>query len=654
MILKSKFKFAALVGFSLSLVSLLVHLIFANYSAGGLKQYHLLVDDIYPIGQKLANVRLWGPASDLATLQPYANPRNNFPVPNEHNGFIYAKIHGGFDKIRSSICDLVAISRLLNATLVLPEIQQSLRSKGISSKFKSFAYLYNEDQFIAALSNDVSVVKSLPKDLKEARKKIKFPTFTPQHSTSPDFYIKEVLPKLKTSKVVGLMITDGGCLQSVLPSSMAEYQRLRCRVAFHALQLRQEIHALGNQIIARLHAFGHPYIAYHPGLVRDTLAFHGCAELFQDIHTELIQYRRKQMIKHGIVHEELNIDSVARSKNGSCPLMPEEVGLLLRAMGYPKNTIIYLAGSELFGGQRVLVPLRAMYTNLVDRTSLSSEKELSDLVGPEYPLPLIDPRPPPSKSRGQLLEEWNRAGPRPRPLPPPPARPFYSHEHQGWYGWVLEAEKEPDPSPLDLRTQAHRLLWDAIDYYVSIEADVFFPGFHSDGSGWPDFSSMIMGHRLYQTASRRTYRPDRKTLVQLFDTIRDNLYHPNPNWTTAVKSHLNRSLGIDGFISSALRSKPSSFLSHPLPECSCTTSTSDILNPVKDSDGNIIYGGENKCPEWMVKSLAMVSSKVSDPNNDGIEENETGEESMDKTGSAEQFESVGSSSVDDEEMDPND
>ncbi|XP_020254873.1 uncharacterized protein At1g04910-like isoform X3 [Asparagus officinalis] len=545
------------------------------------------------------------------------------------------------DLIRSDL-------RLLNATLVIPELQQSLRSKGISPKFRSFSYLYNEEQFIGALSNDVVVVKNLPEDLKKARKKIKFPTFSPQRLASPTFYIEEVLPKLKISKVVRLLITDGGCLESVLPSSMVEYQRLRCRVAFHALQLRQEIQILGNHMVARLRAYGRPYLAYHPGLLRDTLAFHGCAELFQDLHTELIQYRRKQMIKRHIVHEELNIDSVARKRNGSCPLMPEEVGLLLRAMGYPQNTIIYLAGSELFGGQRVLIPLRAMYTNLVDRYSLTSKKELSDLVGPEYPLPVSTPQSPAAKSRDQLLEEWNRAGPRPRPLPPPPARPFYAYEHQGWYGWLLETDKEPDPSPADLRMQAHWLLWDALDYYVSVEADAFFPGFHSDGSGWPDFSSLVMGHRVYQEASRRTYRPDRKAISEFFDTIRDNLYHPSHNWTVAVRDHLNRSLSVDGLKAAALQSKPSSFLSHPLPECSCTTTSSPILNLLKDTGGNLIYGKEDKCPQWMDKKLVAVSFNASDSQGEDVEEIESSEESGTK-----QFESVGPS-PEDEEMDPYD
>ena len=178
--------------------------------------------------------------------------------------------------------------------------------------------------------------------------------------------------------------------------------------------------------------------------------------------------------------------------------------------------IIFLAGSETFGGQRMLIPLRAMFANLVDRTSLCSQKELSDLVGPEDPLTSDLPHPPPPKSEKQLIEEWKRAGPRPRPLPPPPARPFYAHEKEGWYGWIGENDTEPDASPIEFRRQAHRLLWDALDYFVSVEADAFFPGFHNDGSGWPDYSSLIMGHRLYQLPSGITYRPDRyKSIILL-------------------------------------------------------------------------------------------------------------------------------------------
>jgi len=120
-----------------------------------------------------------------------------------------------------------------------------------------------------------------------------------------------------------------------------------------------------------------------------------------------------------------------------------------------------------------------------------------------------------------------------------------------------------------------------------------------------------------------------------------------------VRNHLNRSLGIDGFIATALQCKPSSFLSHPLPECSCTTSKSPaILNPLKDSNGKIIYGDEDECPEWMVKSLAMISPKVSDSKDEDIEESESGEDSKDNKGPA-GFESVRPPSAD-QEMDGDD
>lgn len=40
-------------------------------------------------------------------------------------------------------------------------------------------------------------------------------------------------------------------LQSILPPSMSEFQRLRCRVAFHALQFRPKIRILGRQMVER-------------------------------------------------------------------------------------------------------------------------------------------------------------------------------------------------------------------------------------------------------------------------------------------------------------------------------------------------------------------------------------------------------------------
>ncbi|KAI3736340.1 hypothetical protein L6452_15879 [Arctium lappa] len=515
MMFKSKIKLVALGGLVLSFLSLLVHMFLANTSAE-LVQYNVMtgfVEDlnIKVVGKQGASRKLWKKVKPLEALQPYANPRNKYSVPvHQNNGFIHAKIFGGFEKIRSSICDLVTISRLLNATLVIPELQESANSKGIGSEFKSFSYLYNEDHFIVSLQSDVIIVKDLPPKLKQARKRKECPIFKPEKSASPEYYIEEVLPKLKKGKIIGLVVVNGGCLQSILPSKLVEYQRLRCRVAFHALHFRPEIIALAHQMLKRLQASGQPYLAYHSGLVRDTLAYQGCAELFQDVHTELVQYRRAQMIKQKLVNDELSVDSFIRKANGLCPLMPEEVGLLLRAMGYPPTTRIYLA----------------------------------------------------------------------------------------------------------------------------VEADAFFPGFSNDGTGWPDFSSLVMGHRLYEMASSPTYRPDRKFLANLFNITRDDLYFPKRNWTLAARQHLNNSLGEEGLDRQFLESKPISFLSHPIPECICT-----ISKPIGQ-----------ECPKWMKDS--SLRSKIEESN-----ENEETDDEMDE-GQLGNSEDEGRSKTEvferDSEMDPND
>lgn len=39
------------------------------------------------------------------------------------------------------------------------------------------------------------------------------------------------------------------------------------------------------------------------------------------------------MIEHNFLHENLSVDSMARKRNGSCPIMPEEVRKLLLDSG---------------------------------------------------------------------------------------------------------------------------------------------------------------------------------------------------------------------------------------------------------------------------------------------------------------------------------
>lgn len=64
-------------------------------------------------------------------------------------------------------------------------------------------------------------------------------------------------------------------------------------------------------------------------------------------------------------------------RQGRCPLTPEEVGLMLRALGYRKDVHIYVASGEIYGGARTLAPLKALFPNLHTKETISSKEELA-------------------------------------------------------------------------------------------------------------------------------------------------------------------------------------------------------------------------------------------------------------------------------------
>ncbi|KAM3306017.1 O-fucosyltransferase 27 isoform X1 [Capsicum chacoense] len=621
MLFKSKLKLVALAGLVLSVLSLFTHFLLAKHTHGIVYEYQSSVTIMswmpkfkksdLSINNQPSYRRLWAPVRHLESLHPHANRSGDYAAPEmQSTGFIFVKIRGGFHDIRNAISDVVAVSRLLNATLVIPEIQSTTSSKGISTQFKSFPYLYNEDQFIAALEKDVKIVKTLPKNLKGARRKKEIPSFKVPHGVSPYFYLHHVLPMLTKHSVVELLVFSGGCLQSILPPHLVEYQKLRCRVAFHALRFREEVQNLAIKILNRIRASGQPFIAYDPGMTREALAYYGCAELFQDVHTELIMHRRAWMIKRGILKGNLSSDSSEQYRNGLCPLMPEEIGILLRAYGYSPDTIIYISGGEVFGGLKKLIPLHAMFENVVDRTSLSSPLEWDNVYGREANLVDQYSTPPPSADLGMRSQAWKNSGPRPRPLPPPPARPkIYNVE--GWWGWVAESDDEPESTIMELRTNAHQLLWEAIDYLVCIEADVFIAGFDRDGKGNPNLASLVVGHRLYQFPTSRTYGLDRKEIAKRFEEIRDSVYQPNRTWITSLHKQLRKSL-TDGLLEESKISKSRSFLAFPVPECSCIVDSSkssvNSSSPMPKYEIPVFSGQVDQCPSWM-KGLTYSQSR---------------------------------------------
>lgn len=68
---------------------------------------------------------------------------------------------------------------------------------------------------MAALAKDVNIIKTLPKNLKGARRKKKIPVFRVPFAVSPYYYLHHVLPVLNKHLVVELVVSDGRCLQVI-------------------------------------------------------------------------------------------------------------------------------------------------------------------------------------------------------------------------------------------------------------------------------------------------------------------------------------------------------------------------------------------------------------------------------------------------------
>jgi len=65
-----------------------------------------------------------------------------------------------------------------------------------------------------------------------------------------------------------------------------------------------------------------------------------------------------------------DINSTDQRVKGYCPLTPTEVGIFLKALGYPKTTPIYIAAGEIYGGDERMVGLLSRFPHVLRKVSL--------------------------------------------------------------------------------------------------------------------------------------------------------------------------------------------------------------------------------------------------------------------------------------------
>lgn len=293
----------------------------------------------------------------------------------ESNGYISVEANGGLNQQRISICNAVAVAGYLNATLVIPNFHYHSIWRD-PSKFRD---IYDEDYFTSVLQNDVRVVNKIPEYIMERfdHNMSNVYNFRVKAWSPIQFYKDEVLPKLLEERLIRISPFANRLSFDAPPA----VQRLRCLANYEALTFSSPILTMGETLVARMKErsanHGGKYISVHLRFEEDMVAFSCCVFDGGEREKEDMKEARERGWKGKFTKPGRVIRPGAIRINGKCPLTPLEVGLMLRGMGFDKNTYIFLASGKIYNAEKTMAPLIEMFPNLQTKEMLASEEELS-------------------------------------------------------------------------------------------------------------------------------------------------------------------------------------------------------------------------------------------------------------------------------------
>ncbi|KAF5807334.1 putative GDP-fucose protein O-fucosyltransferase [Helianthus annuus] len=282
----------------------------------------------------------------------------------KNNGYLLISCNGGLNQMRSAICDMVAIARYLNVTLIVPELDKT----SFWADPSEFEDIFDVDHFITSLRDEVRILKQLPIRLKQKVESGILHTMPPVSWSDISYYHNQILPLIQRYKVLHLNRTDARLANSGQP---VDLQKLRCRVNFSALRFTSQIEELGRRVVNLLRKNG-PFLVLHLRYEMDMLAFSGCTQGCNDEEVEELTRMRYAYPwwKEKIINSDL------KRKDGLCPLTPEETALALRALDIDPGIQIYIAAGEIYGGERRMATLASAYPKLVRKETLLGPDDL--------------------------------------------------------------------------------------------------------------------------------------------------------------------------------------------------------------------------------------------------------------------------------------
>ncbi|KAF6141816.1 hypothetical protein GIB67_031883 [Kingdonia uniflora] len=229
------------------------------------------------------------------------------PTYSQSRGYLLVHTKGGLIQMQVGIGDMVVVARIINATLVILELDK----RSFWQDTRNFSYGFDEYYFINTLANDAEVIKKLSSELASTSRAVKHFRSWP----GIDYYQDEIA-RMWGEYQISLIGTPKLRVHNHL-----DIQRLRCCALCEAFHFPPQIEAMGKLLVDQMRSYG-PYISLHLRYEKDMLAFIGCTH-----GLSLSEVAELTAIRENTTYWKVKeINSCEQRGKGYCPLTSKEDG----------------------------------------------------------------------------------------------------------------------------------------------------------------------------------------------------------------------------------------------------------------------------------------------------------------------------------------